>query len=41
VTYNLLASEVSGKWDWEQCRGQASVTDDLRVLLALTPRFGS
>jgi len=39
MTYNLLASDVSGKWDWEQGRGQASVTDDLRVLLALTPSF--
>jgi carboxypeptidase C (cathepsin A) len=39
MTYNLLASEVSGRWDWEQGRGQASVTDDLRVLLALTPSF--
>ena len=39
MTYDLLASDVSGKWDWEQGRGQASVTDDLRVLLALTPSF--
>ena len=39
MTYNLLASEVSSKWNWEQGRGQASVTDDLRVLLALTPSF--
>jgi carboxypeptidase C (cathepsin A) len=39
MTYNLLASDISGKWDWEQGHGQASVTDDLRVLLALTPSF--
>src|SRR5215469_8446271 len=39
MTYNLLASDISGKWDWEQGRGQASVTDDLRVLLSLTPSF--
>ena len=39
MTYNLLAGEISGKWDWEQGRGQASVTDDLRVLLAFTPSF--
>src|SRR6516164_6575621 len=39
MTYNLLANDISGKWDWEQGRGQASVTDDLRVLLALTPSF--
>ncbi len=39
MTYNLLAGEIAGKWDWEQGRGQASVTDDLRVLLAFTPSF--
>src|ERR1700689_347045 len=37
MTYNLLASEISGKWSWQEGsgRGQPSVTDDLRVLLAL------
>jgi len=39
MTYTLLASDIAGKWNWEQGRGQASVTDDLRVLLALTPSF--
>jgi carboxypeptidase C (cathepsin A) len=39
MTYNLLAADISGKWDWEQGHGQASVSDDLRVLLALTPSF--
>src|SRR6516162_9693551 len=39
MSYNLLAGEIAGKWDWEQGHGQASVNDDLRVLLALTPSF--
>ena len=39
ITYTLLASDIAGRWNWEQGRGQASVTDDLRVLLALTPSF--
>jgi carboxypeptidase C (cathepsin A) len=39
MTYNLLAGEIAGKWDWEQGHGQASATDDLRVLLAFTPSF--
>jgi carboxypeptidase C (cathepsin A) len=39
MTYNLLASDISGRWDWERGHGQPSVTDDLRVLLALTPSF--
>jgi carboxypeptidase C (cathepsin A) len=41
ITYNLLASDISGKWDWEgnAGHGQPSVADDLRVLLALTPSF--
>jgi carboxypeptidase C (cathepsin A) len=39
MSYNLLAGDIAGKWDWEQGHGQASVTDDLRVLLALTPSF--
>jgi carboxypeptidase C (cathepsin A) len=39
MTYNLLAEEIAGKWDWGGGRSQASVADDLRVLLALTPSF--
>ena len=39
MTYNLLASEISGRWDWEAGHGQPSVANDLRVLLALTPSF--
>jgi carboxypeptidase C (cathepsin A) len=42
ITYNLLASDISGKWQWRQdgsSRGQPSVADDLRVLLAMTPSF--
>lgn len=41
ITYTLLASDVSGKWQWREgsSRGQPSVADDLRVLLALTPSF--
>jgi carboxypeptidase C (cathepsin A) len=39
MTYILLASDVSGKWDWGQGRGSAGVSDDLRELLALIPSF--
>ena len=39
MTYILLASDISGKWDWDEGHGQPSVADDLRVLLALTPSF--
>jgi len=41
MTYNLLASDISGKWDWHEGpgRSQPSVADDLRELLALTPSF--
>jgi carboxypeptidase C (cathepsin A) len=41
MTYNLLASDISGKWKWSEDsgRGQPSVGEDLRVLLALTPSF--
>jgi carboxypeptidase C (cathepsin A) len=41
MTYNLLASEISGKWDWHDGRGhgQPSAADDLRALLSLTPSF--
>jgi carboxypeptidase C (cathepsin A) len=39
MTYNLLNSDVSGKWKWGQSRSQPSVSDDLRVLFELTPSF--
>jgi carboxypeptidase C (cathepsin A) len=41
MTYNLLASDVSGKWDWEDGSGRSppSAGEDLRDLLALTPSF--
>ncbi len=41
MTYNLLAPDVSGKWDWQDGGGRAppSVAEDLRDLLALTPSF--
>jgi carboxypeptidase C (cathepsin A) len=41
MTYNLLASDISGKWDWDDGggRGQPSAAEDLRDLLALSPSF--
>jgi carboxypeptidase C (cathepsin A) len=39
ITYNLLASDISGKWDWGHGRLPPSVTGDLRDLLAITPSF--
>jgi carboxypeptidase C (cathepsin A) len=41
MTYVLLASDVAGKWDWGErtSRSSASITDDLRELLALIPSF--
>jgi carboxypeptidase C (cathepsin A) len=40
ITYQLLARDVTRKWDWGgHHRAQPSVTDDLRVLLALDPSF--
>jgi carboxypeptidase C (cathepsin A) len=41
MTYNLLASDISGRWDWQEGSGRAppSVAEDLRELLALTPSF--
>jgi carboxypeptidase C (cathepsin A) len=39
MSYTLLAEDISSKWDWDQGRGQPSIADDLRVLLALTPSF--
>ncbi len=39
MTYVLLAPDASRHWDWEHGRLQASVEDDLRVLLAFDPSF--
>ncbi len=41
MTYILLAADISGKWDWGERSGrsQASISDDLRELLAMTPSF--
>jgi carboxypeptidase C (cathepsin A) len=41
VTYILLASDISGKWDWGGGSGRfgANVVDDLRTLLSVTPSF--
>jgi carboxypeptidase C (cathepsin A) len=39
MTYALLASDVTGHWDWQGGRVQVSADDDLRVLLAYGPSF--
>jgi carboxypeptidase C (cathepsin A) len=41
MTYILLASDISGKWDWGEGsgRGSASASDELRELLAFIPSF--
>jgi carboxypeptidase C (cathepsin A) len=40
ITYNLLASEIAGKWEWPRgSRATAGVSDDLRELLALNASF--
>jgi len=40
MTFNLLNGEVNGAWNWGRGgRAQASVTRDLRQLLALNPRL--
>ncbi|MBN8972582.1 MAG: carboxypeptidase [Rhizobiales bacterium] len=40
MTYTLLADGVNGRWDWGSGgRAMASVTDDLRQLLAINPTF--
>ncbi len=40
MTYNLLAEDITSKWDWGGSgHAQPSAADDLRVLLALTPSF--
>jgi len=40
MTYELLASDISRKWDWQgESLSRASVTSDLRELLALNSSF--
>jgi carboxypeptidase C (cathepsin A) len=41
MTYTLLSSEVNRNWDWGSgtVRSTASVSDDLPLLLALSPSF--
>jgi carboxypeptidase C (cathepsin A) len=40
MTYELLASDISRKWDWQgESMGRASATSDIRELLALNPSF--
>lgn len=39
ITYTLLARDIAGKWDWGSRRSSASVSNDLRVLLAFDPSF--
>ena len=41
ITYILLSPDISGKWDWGEGSGRASasVTDDVRELLSITPSF--
>lgn len=41
MTYVLLASDISGKWDWGEHSGRSSAGagDDLRELLSLIPSF--
>jgi carboxypeptidase C (cathepsin A) len=39
MTYVLLAGDVSGKWDWEGGRATASVSEDIRSMLAIEPTF--
>ncbi len=37
MTYALLSGQVTGGWDWQGGRLQASAEDDLRTLLAFSP----
>jgi carboxypeptidase C (cathepsin A) len=39
MTYALLSNDVTGHWDWQGGRLQASAEDDLRTLLAFSPSF--
>lgn len=37
MTYNLLVSDVAGRWQWGNGPRPPSVVEDLRILLAFTP----
>ncbi|MGE3148829.1 MAG: S10 family peptidase [Pseudorhodoplanes sp.] len=39
MTYALLPSEPNSKWDWPGGRSNASVTDELREMITLSPSF--
>ena len=39
MTYELLAGNISGRWDWGSRRSPPSVGGDLRVLLSFNPSF--
>jgi|HubBroStandDraft_1064217.scaffolds.fasta_scaffold78087_2 carboxypeptidase C (cathepsin A) len=39
MSYTLLAGDIAEKWDWGSGRAQASIADDLRILLTLSPSF--
>jgi carboxypeptidase C (cathepsin A) len=41
MTYILLASDISGKWEWGEgaARSTAGASDDLRELLSIIPSF--
>ncbi len=39
MTYALLGGDITGHWDWQGGRLQASAEDDLRTLLAFSPSF--
>lgn len=39
ITYQLLANDVTRHWDWKGGRAEASVDDDLRVLLSFDRSF--
>jgi carboxypeptidase C (cathepsin A) len=40
MTYELLAEDVNGKWDWGRGgRSQVSATEDIRQLVSINPSF--
>jgi carboxypeptidase C (cathepsin A) len=39
ITYQLLARDVTGKWEWGESRNPPSATEDMRTLLTLDPTF--
>ena len=39
MTYTLLASDISSRWEWGERREPPGVSGDLRELLALNPSF--